>query len=200
MNTNFIHTIQLVNIIIPTHNRPNLLAQALEALGTQVRRTSQTRVIAVNDGTHSTDYERVIAPYTDMLTYVALKVQKGPAHARNEGARTSRALFVAFLDDDCIAPPHWLNWLLALIDIMPNVDVFGGPTRPPVIESRPKLIERFNRAFGFYPRPLFRNGDLYYLPSANVAVRREVFLNAGGFDENFRYAAGEDRSEEHTSE
>jgi glycosyltransferase involved in cell wall biosynthesis len=62
MNTNFIHTIQLVDIIIPTHNRPNLLAQALEALGTQVRRTSQTRVIAVNDGTHSTDYKESSPP------------------------------------------------------------------------------------------------------------------------------------------
>lgn len=183
---------RLVDIIIPTHGRPDLLTLALDALAPQVRRSTEVQIIVVNDGTHDIEYDHAIAPYADIISYLPQAVNSGPAHARNEGARASNALFVVFLDDDCIAPPHWLNWLLALIEAMPDIDVFGGPTQPPVAAKYPKAIERFNRAFGLYPRPLFSRGELYCLPSANVAVRRDVFLRAGGFDVSFRYAAGED--------
>jgi GT2 family glycosyltransferase len=182
----------LADIIIPTHERPDLLSRALKALGPQLRRSTQARVIVVNDGTDSIRYRKVLEAYEDIISYYPLPSKKGPAHARNEGARLSSAQFVAFLDDDCVVPSHWLNWLLAMIETMPTVDVFGGPTRPPGIEDNPHAIERFNRTFGFFPRPLFRKGELYCLPSANVAVRREAFLYARGFDIGFRYAAGED--------
>ena len=166
--------------------------QALNALAPQVRRAAPVRLIVVNDGTHDPTYDRVIAKYEDVVLYRPLPANLGPAHARNEGVRASDAVFVAFLDDDCVAPPHWLNWLLALMETEPHIDVFGGPTRPPQTVEIPSAIERFNRAFGFYPRPLYSGGEIFCLPSANVAVRRSIFVNAGGFDTAFRYAAGED--------
>jgi GT2 family glycosyltransferase len=183
---------RLLDIVIPTHKRPERLRTALAALHMQVESTADVRVIVVNDGTNSAEYEQVIARFSDLVSYVPLSASRGPAYARNQGARASEALYVAFLDDDCAAPVHWLNWLLALIDTMPHIDVFGGPTRPPAAPKGPKAIERFNRAFGFYPRPLYSGGEIFCLPSANVAVRRSIFLNAGGFDTAFRYAAGED--------
>ena len=81
--------------------------------------------------------------------------------------------------------------MFALLDSSPDADVIAGTTRPPA-PIRPGPVERFNRAFAYYPRPLFSNGELYCLPTANVAIRRTVFLEAMGFDVNFCYAAGED--------
>lgn len=185
-------TTKRVDVIVPTHARPNLLGRLLRALIPQLAKRGECGLIVVNDGTHDEGYEATLANYPALVEYVALPSPKGPAHARNVGARRSSAEFLAFTDDDCIPPDQWLDWLLARLDADPGIDVVAGATTPPPAGPRAGAVERFNRCLGLHPKPLFADGDMYCLPTANVAVRRSVFVQSGGFNEEFRYAAGED--------
>ena len=185
-------TARLADIVIPTHGRARLLQRLLAALAPQLRSAPECGVIIVNDGTHSRDYEEVVGEYGNLVDYVPLERSRGPAHARNAGARRSRAEFVIFTDDDCLPPSHWLDWALARLVNGAEIDVLGGTTIPSPSRANPDAIERFNRALHLYPRPLFSSREMFCLPTANVAVRRTVFLDSGGFDESFRFAAGED--------
>jgi GT2 family glycosyltransferase len=181
-----------VDVIVPTHARPNLLGRLLRALVPQLARQGACGLIVVNDGTHDERYAAIIADQPAFVDYVALPSPKGPAHARNVGARRSSAEFLAFTDDDCVPPDHWLDWILARLDADPGIDVVAGTTTPPPAGPREGAVERFNRCLGLHPKPLFADGDMYCLPTANVAVRRSLFVQSGGFNEEFRYAAGED--------
>ena len=183
---------RFVDVVIPTHGRPKLLRRLLTSLAPQIRSSPECGIIVVNDGTHGPAYSKVIESFDGVAEYIALEYARGPAHARNIGGRKSQAEFVIFTDDDCLPPPHWLDWAIARLGSLPEIDVLGGTTMPPPAGDSPRLIERFNRALHLYPRPLFWRREMYCLPTANVAVRRSVFLKAGGFDELFRFAAGED--------
>ncbi len=183
---------RLIDVVVPTHARPDLLHRLLTALAPQLRSVPMCRAIIVNDGTHDASYNRVIPEFEDVVKYVPLASSRGPAHARNVGARESDAEYVAFTDDDCLPPSHWLDWLVARIETSPEADVIGGTTIPPEAGRRTSAIERYNRALRWYPRPLFFRGEMHCLPTATVAVKRTAFVRSGGFDEYFRFPAGED--------
>jgi GT2 family glycosyltransferase len=183
---------QEIDIVVPTHGRAHLLRRLLTALTPQLRLAPECGLVVVNDGTHDAEYAEVVSRFDGVLKYIPLERGYGPARCRNVGAQASQAEFLIFTDDDCFPPPHWLDWAMSRLKSLPGIDVVGGTTIPPKINFSPTNIECFNRALHLYPRPLFWKGEMYCLPTANVAVRRSVFIQAGGFDESFRFAAGED--------
>ncbi len=73
-----------VDVVIPTFRRPEALAKCLASLENQSIMPDSIEV--VDDS--STDY--------------------GPGVSRNIGWKRGKANIVAFLDDDCIAPPNWV--------------------------------------------------------------------------------------------
>src|SRR3954463_2088009 len=56
--------------------------------------------------------------------------QRGISGARNSGIAAARAAIIAFLDDDAIAAPDWLEQLLAGHS-NPHVPGGGGAVQPP---------------------------------------------------------------------
>src|SRR6185436_18212453 len=91
----------IADIIVPTHGRPDLLGQLLATLAEQLRQSARCGLIIVNDGTHDHEYGELIKKYEGLIDYVTYEVSRGPAYARNVGARNSRGAFVIFTDDDC---------------------------------------------------------------------------------------------------
>jgi GT2 family glycosyltransferase len=180
-----------ISIIVPTYRRADGLRSLLTSLRPQVIKAPDCSVVVVNDGSHDDSYESVVSEFADIVDYLPLAENQGPAAARNAGAERAKGRFLVFIDDDCIPPGHWLDWLLAIIENDPGVAVVGGSTRlDPSPTSNP--IATYNKTFSFNPRPLYQDGELFCLPSANLAVRRDWFERIGGFDERFLYAAGED--------
>jgi len=182
---------RFVDIVVPTHGRPTLLRGLLNRLAPQLRSASECGIIVVNDGTHTPAYSTLLQEFDGSLEYVSLDEPRGPASARNIGGQRSRAEFIIFTDDDCSPSAYWLDWILARLESLPDIDVIGGTTVP-AAPSSSTVIEQYNRALRLYPRPLFSRREMFCLPTANVAVRRSVFLKVGGFDVSFRFAAGED--------
>jgi glycosyltransferase involved in cell wall biosynthesis len=84
-------------VIIPTHNRPDLLVRALKSVYVQSRPAAE--IIVVDDGSK----EPIVIPaeFSDpRIRLVRIDVAGGAANARNAGLAIASGEVVAFLDDD----------------------------------------------------------------------------------------------------
>ena len=171
-----------VSIIIPAYNAEATLAECLEACLAQTY--PDREVIVVDDG--SSDATAEIAQGYEGVTYVQQE-NAGPAAARNHGVRIATGDIVALTDSDCIAEPNWIEQLITGFDAEEVVAVGGtyGIANPesPLARVIHAEIQLRHEQFG---------ETVDFLGSFNVAYKRDMFMEIGGFDENFRTASGED--------
>lgn len=174
-----------LTIIIPTCKRAGALGHLLESLEPQVTGKSHCSTIVVNDGSHDNDYKRLIQRFS-FVVYIPLPVNRGGGASRNAGAAKATGEYLVFTDDDCIPPPHWIDWLLSTIMEFPFYAAIAGPAFfKPGYHSG--LIRSYIREHGFLPKPYITGECLRVLPTANLAVHRDWFNKIGGFSEKYRY-------------
>ena len=85
-----------ISAIIPTYNRADLVARAIDSVLCQS--FPPTEIIVVDDGS-TDDTERVIRQFGDAVRCIRQENQGG-ASARNRGVQEARSAWVAFLDSD----------------------------------------------------------------------------------------------------
>lgn len=173
-----------VTVVIVTHSRPGLLADALASVAAQSLRPLEVR-LADDDGGSSLD----ALPPLPLLELTALATRFGhPGRARNAAAALARGDVLAFLDDDDVWRPDHLAGLVAAFED-PNVafawrdcavirERLDDAGRRETLESR--TIARD------WDEPAMRTDD--YLPPSAWGVRRDVFEALGGFDDSFRFS------------
>jgi GT2 family glycosyltransferase len=105
--------------------------------------------------------------------------KKGPAANRNNGVKNSKNEWLIFIDDDCLPQNNWLTSYATAAENYREALVFEGRTDA----GRPQ--ERFDEE-----APVNLTGNNLW--SCNFAVKRDFFLQIGGFDESFPFAAMED--------
>lgn len=168
----------LFSIIVPTYHRNDLLANCLACLAPTVQSMpmEQYEVIVSDDGTRTTADEMIRTQFP-WARWVA-GPHRGPACNRNRGAKQARGEWLVFTDDDCLPEPGWLAAFAAAIASQ-ELDVIEGRTSIPDKVDHPFSYGVESDAAGVYW-------------SCNLAVRRSVFEEMGGFDEDFPEAGGED--------
>jgi GT2 family glycosyltransferase len=177
-----------LSVILPTCNRGEDLARCLKALEPQEADGTSTapdngiqrggflyEVIVSDDGTGA---DALIRANFTWATYFQ-GPRRGPAANRNFGASQAKGTWLLFLDDDCIPAPGWLEAYASAANGFPECSVFEGKT----VASGPK-----RRAD--HESPLNLTGGLLW--SCNFGVKRDLFLQLGGFDESFPFPAMED--------
>jgi glycosyltransferase involved in cell wall biosynthesis len=182
-------TVPAITACIVTYQRPAGLARLLHALAPQVSGKSERSIVVVNDGSNDASYHEVVSRHRDYVTYVPLPANRGIAFARNEAARNAAGDWIAFIDDDCVPPPYWLDWLAAAVAESPEIEVIAGAVKP-LPPVRPNFFGRVQIVHGLHPYPE-RIGDQIRFVTANLAVRRQAFEQLGGFRvrDNFPNAA-----------
>ena len=171
------------DLVIPTLGRPSLviLLRALDQ-GSGPLPGAIFIVDDHSDSGRSLDLSYLTEELSARIQLLATG-RKGPAAARNEGWRASKAEWVAFVDDDVVPTPTWRDDLEAdLTDLPPGVaGSQGNITVPLPTDRRPTDWERNVASL--------ESGEWI---TADMAYRRAVLEEVGGFDERFVRAYRED--------
>ena len=182
-----------LSIVIPSHNRPDLLRTCLHS----VRRNAPARVqvIVVDDGSR----DRLVSATADEFTGVTVLRHERPlgfAAAANLGIAAATGAAIELLNDDTEVEPGWADAALARF-ADPTVGavaplVLQGPPGPgvPIIDSAGDEYDLggFARKRG-HAKPLtnrFRESCEVFGASASSAFyRADVIRAAGGFPADF---------------
>lgn len=172
-----------VSVVIPAFNSEKTIESCIQALLSQDFLRDQYDIIIVDDGSNDKT-SQLAEKYPVRLIR---QRNSGPATARNAGFKAARGRIVAFTDSDC-KPER--NWLSALVRHFDRADVggVGGSYKTGNLNSilariiGYEILERHSRM------PKFVD----FLGSFNCAFRKDALEKAGGFDESFREASGED--------
>jgi glycosyltransferase involved in cell wall biosynthesis len=156
-----------VAVIIPTHNREDLLRKVLDSVFAQ---TVPAEVYVMDDA--STDgTEAMVRRDFPRVHYHREETNHGPTFQRNKGAELTQAEVLFTIDDDCVlSSPQILQQTLEAFD-HPRV---GAVTMPFVNILKDNVVR--TRAE--------KNGSVmvtfeYY--GGMIAFRREAFAAAGGY-------------------
>ena len=122
--------------------------------------------------------------------------RRGISQARNRAVACAVALgadFLAFVDDDEVPEPSWLDQLLS-VQRTHAADVVGGPVFPYFYEPVPDWVIEGKFFEQPFERPRYRTGHLLKLTAAgNVLVRTSLFAEMSEyFDEELGLTGGED--------
>jgi GT2 family glycosyltransferase len=179
------------SIVIPTRARPDYLEVALSSIAPQAE-DAGAEVLVIDDAGPSPAMrelaERHGARYEPHPGPLGLNV------ARNTGVERSSGELVAFVDDDVLARPGWLQALLDAAQTYPDVDVFTGPIEPQLEgggawgrihacgrEGPPITSQQLGA----------HDTDARYAWGANMAIRRSALQRVGPFEVALAYGGDE---------
>lgn len=187
-----------LSVIIPTYNRKDLLAKALEGYLGQSSPHFIHELLVVDDGS-TDDTESMVREFSGrspiMIRYLR-QANKGPAAARNLGIREARSSIVLFTDSDIVPERELVSQHMEWHRNNPQTGaaVLGYVTWPPEINATP-----FMRWYGedgalFAYRRLRgkREIDFHFFYSCNLSLKIDFLRTCGQFDEDFKSASWED--------
>ena len=183
---------QSVSVIVSTLDRAAWLDRALGALALQRHPWFEVIVVA---GPCRDDTAQVLARHAGRVRVTGCSLANLAA-SRNEGLRLARGEVVAFLDDDAVPEPDWLERLLpSYAD--PQVGGVGGYIRDHtglayqcrvIVADRlggSRDVGELRRARLDAPGP---DVERYLsLTGTNSSFRRSALLGIGGFDQAYAY-------------
>jgi glycosyltransferase involved in cell wall biosynthesis len=162
----------MMSVIIPTHNRRELLMKKLHALEVQ----NPSEVIVIADGC-TDDTVKVLQLYSPNYSLRFLETPgKGAAFARNVGAKEARGDYLLFSDDDVVSKVGWLETHKHASG--PNTVVVGKLVLPKHLKHGATMTG---------PKAFWWNAT-----GANTSMSRSLFFQAGAYDETFAAYGGED--------
>lgn len=179
------------SIVINTLNRGASLNATLNSFK-WLRYDGDFEVIVVN-GPSTDNSEDVIASWGGHIRSARCPVANLSV-SRNIGICLARGELIAFIDDDAIPEPEWLQQLAAAYDD-PQVGGAGGFVFDHTgydFQATYCVVDRFGTADAFAPDPMpylsYPNSLRFpHLLGANSSFRTTALLGIGGFDEEYEY-------------
>jgi GT2 family glycosyltransferase len=169
-----------VSVVVPVHNRPELLKQSLSSFTSQDFALNDFEVLVCDDGS-TEDLRSIVENFNKVIPNIRLLRQKpkGPAAARNLGIHESIGPTIIFLDSDVLLDRSLISHMVSAMD--KNLEWMGAEAniKPVGGEDNP-----------LWDAPVSNTGGRFH--TAAIAYRRNALLLAGGFDETFAFSACED--------
>lgn len=171
-----------LSIIIPTHNRPQLLRRAIRSALAQT--LPDIEILVVDDDSTPP----VALPDYPQVRIVRLSPNQGGAAARNAGAEAAIARWITYLDDDDELMPNMaqislealakttlpkpVGVLSTLAELDPQGQVRKTHTPPTLPKGKHFCLEEIDRSQSFASKQ-------------TLVVERQILLDIGGFDPSF---------------
>lgn len=173
-----------ISVIIPVHNGGENFRRCLSSLAETV--PSPDEVIVVADG--DTDGSSRLAEAFDARV-LRLSTRGGPARARNMGARAAQGDILFFVDADVAIHPDAVDQVVAAFRREPDLAaVFGSYDDAPAASGF--LSQYKNLLHHYVHQTACEEASTFWAGCG--AIRRDVFLGLGGFDERYRHPCIED--------
>jgi GT2 family glycosyltransferase/glycosyltransferase involved in cell wall biosynthesis len=171
-----------VTVVIPTLDRPELLAPALASLTRQT--LADMEVVVVDDGSKNAILVRSVAEaFMPMVRFIRTG-NAGEAAAVNRGIEAARGEFIGFLSDDDAYAPELLAESVAVLEREP--DAIGTYPDWDIVDTSGYFIEAHR--LPEFDRKLMLVAH-WCLPGPGVVVRRRVLQMTGGRDISFRFVS-----------
>lgn len=168
-----------VSVIVPVFNGADTIATQLQALVDQ--QVSFSWELLVCDNGSTDDTRSIVRGFQDHWPHIRIvdaSARRGPAAARNIGAQSARAPLFVFCDADDQASP---GWLARMHDALGSASIACGGWEG-------KLLNKDSTfALSWSPTAEYRKDYIPALAAGagnNMAIRADVFVAMGGFEES----------------
>lgn len=168
-----------ISVIIPTHNRCDLLKNAIDSVLNQTYKDFELIII---DDASTDDTEKYINSInSDKISYIKNRISVGGSQARNIGMENANGEYIAFLDDDD-------EWIYNKLE--KQIALFEKDKELGLIYTGVKLkYEDHNITYNTIPslrgyvfnKILIKN---YIGVTPSVMIKKEVINKAGNFDKS----------------
>lgn len=181
-----------ISVVVCTRDRPARVAVCVRQLARQEYPSYE--IVVVDNAPADAGAVPAVLESLDLCVPVRymLEVRGGLSWARNAGWRAAKADIIAFLDDDEVPDRYWLAEIARGFSARLKVGCVTGMVLPAELRTEPQ--QWFEELGGIQPgrgfdQEIFGLGHsqspLYPIPpfgaGANMAFRREVLVDIGGF-------------------
>ncbi|MDG4646979.1 glycosyltransferase [Roseibacterium sp. SDUM158017] len=172
-----------LSVVVASHGRPRALRRCLLGLSQSRLRRMEVIVVADAAGLRATSD----LAFADRLKTVP-QAEPNLSAARNDGVARAAGDVVAFIDDDAVPEPTWAGALAEAFARDADLAAATGPVlgRNGISVQWGRMsVDRQGRDGPFSER--LPAGAVLKLHGTNMAVRRDVLHDLGGFDPAFRF-------------
>ncbi|MFH0844010.1 MAG: glycosyltransferase family 2 protein [Pseudomonadota bacterium] len=166
-----------ITVIIPVYNGGTNFRRCLASVNDTVPPPDE--VIVVSDG--DTDGSWRMAEEFG-ATVIRLGISGGPARARNIGASASKGNILFFVDADVTIPSDTIGKLSKAFQGEPDMAALFGSYDDAPAETN--FLSQYKNLFHHYVHQTGREDASTFWAGCG-AIRREIFLSMGGFDERY---------------
>jgi len=176
----------VLSVVVCTLDQADYLRKALGSLFEQTLSRADYEVLVVDNGsTDSTKHVVASFPGFVNLRYLYDPVP-GLSHARNLGWQQARGRYVAYLDDDAVASPRWLERIRDRFEtLVPRPAGVGGRILGIWEAEKPAWLgddlQPYLSIVDWPASPMFLDESRFYLAGTNVCYARTALAECGGF-------------------
>jgi cellulose synthase/poly-beta-1,6-N-acetylglucosamine synthase-like glycosyltransferase len=176
----------MISVIVPAYNAERTISSTINSLLNQNYPKNRYEIIVVDDG--SSDKTREIVRKFKKVRLIK-QTHKGPAAARNLGAKKSKGNILLFTDSDCVPDKNWIKFV---VEPFKNPEIVGVSGTYKTL-NKESLLARF-AGYEIEERheEMEKQKNIDFIGTFSAAYRKKIFLRFGGFDEAFPLASGED--------
>lgn len=171
-----------LEIVLCTYNNARLLRQTLQALAEQGTHPNLDWAVTVVDNNSTDETAHVLEQWSEAgcipkFQYV-FEPQQGLTPARLCGVRETTGQWLAFIDDDCLLHPDWIEQAARFAIAHSGCGVFGGKVVLNWEGSQPPYLRHFGWAFA---EQNFGERDCVVdcLVGAGLVIRRKALEESG---------------------
>ncbi len=186
-------TAPLLSVVIPAYRAADHLTPCLQALAAQDAPSDAFEVLVVDDA--SPDATADLAESLGARV-IRRRENGGAAAARNSGAQAALGSVLLFVDSDVVPDRGLVSGCLALFGLLPAAD--GGPDvatgRYSPEPANRTSFARYKALWTWFcwEQTAAKSGTSGHIQGALAAIRRDLFLDLGGFDESYEGGSVED--------
>jgi glucosyl-dolichyl phosphate glucuronosyltransferase len=182
-----------LSIVLPTYNRADEVHLAIGSALDQTADAELYELIVVDnastDGTPDV-LQRIVSAHPGRIRALR-ELRQGVSYARQAGIDAARGDIVAFFDDDVRVSQNWVETILKRFDETRGIDCVGGKVLPLWTSPPPAWLTPDHAApLGLQDLGeqsfISSDADRRGLISANLACRRDVLHQIGGFSPRFQ--------------